>query len=209
MLTMDPIQPDTFYLRIQNQEEQEQQLRKKEIVVRWSITPDKGLTWEYIRHEFFERPTLATDWTMTEAYRVELGHGLRALIESHLEWEFWREFTPSESPDQPRLPIDRRRLLQMLVAWRMSKMASVKTPQQAVDVLRQRLGGNISDLARRARTNRTSLLLTDAGVRNLSGSVMIRLAEVADQLMEWKASAVLRSHAMVASLNVSRRGGHR
>jgi len=209
MLTLAE-QPDTFYLRIEKQEEQDT-LRKKDILVRWSISSDRGFTWEYLQHEYYERSTLLSDWVMTDKYKIKMTRGLEALIESQLEWEVWQEFYDSQKHPDPdnRMKIDRRRLFGLLVTWRMSKMADVKNPQEAVDVLRWRMGGNISELARQALTNRTSLILTDAGVRNLSGSVMKRLARIADRLMEWKCAEKLRSHAMVAGLNVNRRGGHR
>lgn len=203
-------QPDTFYLRIQRAEEQDA-LRKKEILVRWSISSDRGLTWQYVRHEFYERPTLVADWSLSEKYQVPMTEGLKALIESILEWEFWDEFRAQEpgSQEKPRLPIDRRRLLRMLVAWRMSRMADPKSVAQAVEALQHRVGGSLYDLGQRVKIASASLYLASSGARGLSGRYLTRLAELADQLMEWKVAAFLRSHAMVAGLNVTRRGGHR
>lgn len=209
MLTLAE-QPDTFYLRIQKPEEEEQ-LRKKDILVTWSIGRDRGFYWEYLRHEFFERPTLASEWTLKESYKITMTHSLHALIESTLEWEVWQEFYDAHDHPAPeqRLPIDRRRLFQILLGWRMKRMAQPKSVQEAVDALRQRVGGSISQLASRVGVNHTSLYYSTAGVRGLAGSTMIKLARLADQLMEWRCADVLRSNAMVASLNVNRRGGKR
>jgi len=218
MLTLAD-QPDTFYLRIQKPEEMEL-LHRKDIVVRWRIRTEYGFTWKYISHEFYERQTLVTDWKKADSYRVPMTGGLRALIESSLEWEIWQEFWAGQEPEdgdqtpltppQRSLPgIDRRRLFEMLLTWRMSRMAQPRDIPQAVEALRLRLNGNANELGRRTRLSHATIVMVHSGVRSLSGSAMMRMAEVADQLMEWFVAKLLRSHAMVASLNVIRRGGHR
>lgn len=203
-------QPDTFYLRIQNPAEQDD-LHKKEIVIRWSISPDRGFTWEYVRHEFFERPALATDWTMTESYQVRLTDGLKALIKSHLEWEIWEEFWDSRDSanTNQRLPIDRRRLFQFLLTFRLSKMCHPRNVTEAIFAVRRasRLGTN--EFAAALGTNHSSISLAEAGKRSLPSSTMKKLEMMANRVMEWKVAEYLRSMAMVARLNLSRKGGHR
>lgn len=210
MLLLDD-QPDTFLLRIQNPSEQ-RELRKKEIVVRWSVTPDRGLTWQYLRHEFFERPALLSEWSLTESYQVRMTGGLQALIESQLEWEIWEEFTPPDPSNpnpHPRLGIDRRRLFGILLGWRMSRMGDPHSIAEAVYIVRQASGLGTNEFAAALGTNHATISFAESGKRGLSPSVIKKLEMMANRLMEWKVAEYLRSQSMVAWLNTTRRGGHR
>lgn len=215
-------QQDTFLLVIRDHGFHEL-LERTDIVAGFWLDDRRGFDWKYLRHETWERPTLTSRWSKSGTYQVEgLSSFLREKIQTHLREEVAKEFLVGEEdrsnrerpPAKPTAPlteenIDRRRFWSILIAYRVSRMADPHSIQDCVLALKKKTGIPSGRLATILECSPSYITHLEHGERSLSSTKAEQLADIADELMEWKIARFLRSHALVQRHKSYERGGPR
>jgi len=207
-------QPDTFRFSLR-ESGGEKGLEKVDIISTFSVSKDQGFTWSYLHHEVRTRPTLISEWELSNTYKAiglsgRSNPALLAQIKSCLRQEIWDTFFETDTKESAQIPEpDRRQFLVVLFSYRLSRMRKPMTVRDAVYIIRQTSGMSIADFASCCRIDRASVYLAEKGTRSLSPSNLEKLASAGDWFMEWKAAEYLRSQALIGKSEISRRGGRR